>query len=351
MEGRAKEWWQSGSHFEWTPPPEQPSQSSDPIRIFHAELGDPDSPLVVLLHGFPTSSIDWSDVAPLLADRFRLGMLDFPGFGFSEKPKRGPYTIRRDAALVAHYVGEVLGAVSSAVVAHDRGDSVALALVELAGRAASGFELTSLVLSNGNVFLPLSNLTTFQRLLLDPATAPSVLEVLTPEMLAAGMGTTTFTPPRTMDNPSIAALAETFAFDDGLAVLHDTIQYLVERSENEAKWLELLAGSPVPTTVVWGLHDTVAPLRVATHVWDRYLSSKPGDNTFWLLPRANHYLQNDQPAELAEVIRSAMAASGGDSPAPAGPGALSAAEGAPVLLDRSRAVMPSAAEVLRSPAG
>ena len=63
-----------------------------------------------------------------------------------------------------------------------------------------------------------------------------------------------------------------------------------------------------------------------------------------LLPEANHYLQNDQPAGLAEVIRASM------SGATAEPGALTDAPGAPVFVDRSRAELPSAAEVLAQPA-
>ena len=91
------------------------------------------------------------------------------------------------------------------------------------------------------------------------------------------------------------ALADTFAVHDGVRVLHDTIQYLVQRSEHETEWLDGLAESTVPTTLVWGLYDTISPLRVASYVWLNYLVHKPGDNTFWVLPRANHYLQHDQP--------------------------------------------------------
>ena len=88
------------------------------------------------------------------------------------------------------------------------------------------------------------------------------------------MGETTFTPPRSLDDPAIAALADTFAFNDGIAVLHDTIQYLVERSEHEQEWLEELARSSDPTTLVWGLYDVVSPLRVAAHVWNAYLATQ-----------------------------------------------------------------------------
>ena len=340
MGPRASEWLQSGAFFEWTPA----EGGGSPLRVFHTELGDAGAPTLLLLHGFPTSSIDWYEMAGLLAGEHRVCMLDFPGFGFSDKPRDGGYSLQRDRGLVEHYAREILGAESVAVIAHDRGDSVALAFAERCSSPDAGFELRHLVLSNGNMFLPLSNLTGFQRLILDPASAPTVLEALTPEMLAAGMGQTTFTPPRSPQDPEVAALADTFAHNDGVAVLHETIQYLVERSQNERGWLDALAASAVPTTLVWGLYDTVSPLRVAAHIWEAFLAQKPGANEFWLLPRANHYLQNDQPQEFVEVIHSSLSEGSPE------PGALSDVDGSPVFIDRSRRELPSAAEVLAQPA-
>lgn len=117
----------------------------------------------------------------------------------------------------------------------------------------------------------------------------------------------------------------------------------MERSENERKWLDTLAGSPVATAIVWGLYDTVAPLRVASYVWEHYLATKPGGNEFWLLPGANHYLQHDQPDEFADVVSRFLQARSPDAPGP-----VSEAAGAPILLDRSRAQLASAESVLAS---
>jgi pimeloyl-ACP methyl ester carboxylesterase len=172
-----------------------------------------------------------------------------------------------------------------------------------------------------------------------------VLAQVTPELLATGMGQQTFTPPRGLEDPAIAALAQTFAYNDGVAVLHDTIQYLIERSDNEQGWLAALSRSEVPTALVWGLYDDVSPLRVAAYVWHTYLATKPGDNQLWLLPRANHYLQEDQPQEFAEVISTALSGR-----SPQAPGPLSAAPGAPILLDRSRPELPEAKDVLAASA-
>ena len=344
MDARARQWLQAGSHFEWLPREPQENIGGS-LQIFHAEFGDPEAPLLLMVHGFPTSSIDWSDVVGELSATHRLCVLDLPGFGFSDKPTGQSYTLRRDTELVAYYLAEILGAASGAVVAHDRGDSVALSFAARCAAGETAFELTNLVLSNGNIFLPLSNLTDYQRLLLDPQTAPA-LNSMTPQMLAAGLGQSTFTPPRGLDDPAIAALADTFAYNDGMVVMHDTIQYLVERAEHEQQWLDALAALPVKTTLIWGLCDTVAPLRVAAHVWDNHLAAKAGVNEFWLLPRANHYLQNDQPREFVQVLEMTLS-----NTSPAAPGPLSAEPGAPVFVDRSRPELASAREVLRRSAG
>jgi pimeloyl-ACP methyl ester carboxylesterase len=229
------------------------------------------------------------------------------------------------------------------VVAHDRGDSVALNFAARCQSGASPFELEHLMLSNGNMFLPLSTLTNFQRQVLHADTAPGVLEVLTPDALAAGMGNATYTPARSLDDPAIAALAQTFAYNDGMSVVHDTIQYLVERSQHEEEWLEALSEVSLPTTLIWGLHDTVSPPRVATYIWNRYVMSKPGVNELWFLPGANHYLQDDAPHEFAEVV---MLALSGNSPQD--PGALRDEPAAPILVDRSQPQLRDAADVLET---
>ena len=323
---RAASWLEAGAFFEWRPV----AGADRSIRIFHAEFGSDDAPVLLLLHGFPTSSLDWSDVVGRLSATHRICTLDFPGYGFSDKPEDWPYSLFLDAELVAHYLTTVVGVRRCTVLSHDRGDSVALLLHHLARSGDLGVELDELVLTNGNIFLPLANLTAFQKLVLDPASAPTVLEQVSPEALAEGMGGTTFSPPRDASDATISALAATFAWNSGVKVLHRTIQYLRERAEHERTWLESLAGSPIPTTVIWGALDTVSPPRVAFHVWERHLRDKPGSNELWLLPGANHYLQNDQPDAFVDAVTAAFARTGTETP-----GALSADERSPIRVDQS----------------
>ena len=162
---------------------------------------------------------------------------------------------------------------------------------------------SDVILTNANVYLPLGNLTAFQTALLDDATGRATAAATTPEMLAAGLGASTFMPRRTLADPEIAALAKTFAYHDGIRVLPDTIQYLHERAADEVSWLTELSTSDVNTTLVWGLHDNVSPVRVANYVWHTFLKHKPGTNRYWIVPNADHYLQCDAPDQLAQIVR------------------------------------------------
>jgi pimeloyl-ACP methyl ester carboxylesterase len=334
-EHRADEWRDRGRHFRWAPA----AGDAPAVEVFHVELGDVDAPALVLVHGFPTSSVDWFEVAQQLSDRYRVCALDFPGFGFSDKPLGWGYRLTRDAELLEHYVSEVLALESMVMFAHDRGSSVAMIHTT---RTASRARLEHLFLSNANLFLPLSNLTRAQLLMLDPATGPALLAQATPQQLAEGMGQTTYTPARGADDAEVRALATIFAHGGGLPVLHETIQYLVERAQDETTWLEALAAVDVPTTFLWGICDTVAPPRVVNHVWDAFMRRKPGRNSLYFIPEANHYVQNDRPDSVVEAFVHALTA-----PDDAAPGAISPQPASPILVDRSRAELPRAVDVLR----
>jgi pimeloyl-ACP methyl ester carboxylesterase len=56
------------------------------LRLFYREAGDPSQPTIVLLHGFPSSSYQFHDLIPRLADHFHVIAADYPGMGFSEAP-------------------------------------------------------------------------------------------------------------------------------------------------------------------------------------------------------------------------------------------------------------------------
>lgn len=280
-----------------------PANEDREVRIAVHRLGTVGAPALVCVHGFPTSSIDFYAVTQELRAEFDIFVLDFPGYGLSEKPPAPyVYSLFDDARLLQHAITEIWQLSSYTMLTHDRGDSVGLIALGML-TDAGGAVPDNLIITNGNVYLPLANLTDFQKAILDPQNGRATAEAVTPEMLAAGLGMGTFMPRRPADDPEILALAQTFAYNDQIRVLPDTIQYLNERAKGESEWLEALAASSVNTTLVWGLHDNIAPVRVANHIWAEHLRDKPGRNHFWLLPTADHYPQNDNPQQLAQIVR------------------------------------------------
>ncbi|GAB7145296.1 alpha/beta fold hydrolase [Mycobacterium riyadhense] len=294
------EWQSGGSTLRWRST--TAANDGQEVTVFSRRCGTPGAPALVLVHGFPTSSIDYFGLARELSAEFDIFLLDFPGYGLSDKPPEPyVYSLFDDARLLVHAITQVWKLTEYRMLTHDRGSSVGMiALDMLAAEAALPVDA---IVTNANIYLPLSNLTTFQTALLDPATGRTTAAATTPELLAAGLGISTFMPRRTLEDPEIAALAKCFAHNDGIRVLPDTIQYLKERSAGETGWLETLSKIPLNVTLVWGLHDNVAPLRVANHVWQAYLRDMPGRSRYWVVPNADHYLQCDAPGQLAQIVR------------------------------------------------
>jgi len=71
------------------------------VRIHYQDAGDENAPALILIHGFISSTLIWSDVfLPLAAAGFRVIALDLPGYGYSDKPADGRYTIDSQAYAV-----------------------------------------------------------------------------------------------------------------------------------------------------------------------------------------------------------------------------------------------------------
>ena len=70
---------------------------ADGVKVFYREAGPANAPVSLLLHGFPTSSFQYRDLIPRLADRYRVIAPDLPGFGFTEVSAERNYTYNFDA--------------------------------------------------------------------------------------------------------------------------------------------------------------------------------------------------------------------------------------------------------------
>ncbi|MFD4118892.1 alpha/beta fold hydrolase [Streptomyces niveus] len=115
-------------------------------ELFYREAGPPDAPVIVLLHGFPTSSFMFRHLIPELADRYHVIAPDHLGFGLSDAPPVGDFDYSFDALadLTAQLLAG-LGVTRYAIYVQDYGAPVGWRLALKAPDA-----ITAIITQNGN---------------------------------------------------------------------------------------------------------------------------------------------------------------------------------------------------------
>jgi pimeloyl-ACP methyl ester carboxylesterase len=295
-------WCQAGEYFDWesTLPV---NREFDALNIFHTCQGNPEDPAILLIHGYPTMSFDYAPLFHELKDDFYVCALDTPGYGFSDKPLDGyDYSIDDDARLVDEYIREIAGLREFALLTHNKGDSVGLALLQIyQAYDEKPYQINHHFITNGNIYLPLAQLTTSQKALLNPIIGPLISPLMTGTRAAANLAELAFA--TTLPQSEIDSYASIFSYQNGMAVMHEITEYLNERSENEVGWLEGLAKSEIPTTLIWGELDAIAPVAVPDYVWTSYLENREAPADYWRIPCVDHYLQVDDPKLIADILR------------------------------------------------
>jgi pimeloyl-ACP methyl ester carboxylesterase len=121
---------------------------ADGVTVFYREAGAADAPVVLLLHGFPTSSFQFRELIPSLADRYRVIAPDFPGFGFTEVPEQRRYKYSFDAlANTVLAFTDALQLKRYALYVFDYGAPVGLRLA-----MARPERVTAIISQNGNAY-------------------------------------------------------------------------------------------------------------------------------------------------------------------------------------------------------
>lgn len=272
-----------------------------------AEPGEPTGtsgstyPLLVL-HGFPTSSIDFVRVLEALNAERRVVLLDYPGFGLSVKPDRA-YSLFEQADVVES-VAQQLSLEDVDLLTHDMGDSIG---GELLARSLDGdlnFGVRRRVITNGSIYLARAQLTDGQQFL---RALPDELlpEDTAPDQRALTDALADLVAPGLQGNPVIvAALRESaglICHGGGDRLLARTIRYVDERSVHESRWTGAIETHSAPLTILWGRHDPIAVAGMASTLHQR----RPDSQLVWL--DAGHWPMIERPTEFATALRQALA--------------------------------------------
>ncbi|HKX20213.1 MAG TPA: alpha/beta hydrolase [Nitrososphaeraceae archaeon] len=121
----------------------------DGHKIFYREAGDKENtPTILLLHGFPTSSHMFRNIIPALADKFHLVAPDYPGFGYSSMPSLDEfeYTFDHIADIVDKFINKI-GVEKYSLYLMDYGAPVGFRLA-----VKHPEKIEALIVQNGNAY-------------------------------------------------------------------------------------------------------------------------------------------------------------------------------------------------------
>ncbi|MFI1760738.1 alpha/beta fold hydrolase [Streptomyces sp. NPDC020800] len=261
--------------------------------LFVRQDGPAGGPPVTLVHGFPTSSHDWSLIVPGLAARgHRVTTFDLLGFGYSDKPRRHAYSVLEQADLVED-VWRGLDIGDTALVAHDYGVSVAQELL-----ARSPGRITRMAWLNGGLYPDLHRPVRVQRLLhgpLGPLLARAVTERGFRTTMRQVLG-------RPVPGEDLHAMWESICRDRGHRLAPRLLRYIDERRAHQARWVPALEGYGGPTLFLWGPADPIS----GAHVLARIRRRMPSATVSELAgpPAVGHYPQVEAPDEVtAHLVR------------------------------------------------
>lgn len=297
-------------------PPYSPDQWKDKGSYFHHKdhpvfyVDEGQGPVIVLIHGFPTSSFDWSYIWDGLGDYRRIAP-DLMGFGFSAKPTSYHYSISDQASLVEGML-EQLGIAEYQILAHDYGDTVAQELLARhrmrKHRLEPGKETTiqsteswpdvgtqsvirSCCLLNGGLFPEVHRPRTIQKLLIGPfgsIVARLINKSKFEKSFAEIFGKNSRPSQQELDY--FWLLIET---NHGTRIYHKLIRYMQERKQFRTRWVEPLQKGDVPLRLINGPDDPVS----GKHMAERYRELVP-EADIVLLEGIGHYPQTEAPQQV-----------------------------------------------------
>ncbi len=271
------------------------TETIDGVKIFYREAGPADGPVVLLLHGFPTSSHMFRNLIPYLADKYRVIAPDYPGYGQSDAPdhKKFTYTFAHYADIV-DTLAQRLGASRYALYVMDYGAPVGYRLALKHPERVSG-----LIVQNGNAYE--EGLRDFWNPIKaywaenTPARRKALANLVTLDITrfqyTDGMGDVSRISPDNWVHDQ-ALLDRPGNSDIQLDMLYDYRTNV----PLYPKFQQFFRDRKPPTIIVWGKNDTIFPAEGA----HPYLRDLP-DAELHLLD-SGHFALEDRLSEMAPLI-------------------------------------------------
>jgi pimeloyl-ACP methyl ester carboxylesterase len=274
---------------------------SEPFRdcSIHTFRQQGEGPLLLLLHGFPSSSYDWRPLLELLPGANVLAF-DFLGFGLSDKPRDSDYSLFWQADLTEELVRRHGEGRPVFVLAHDMGTSVANELMAREIEGKLEMELAGILLFNGSMVLEVASPTPAQRALRSRL-GPLVARLSSERFFRHQFGSV-FSAAHPLSEEEAADQWTLVCHNGGRTLGHRLVSYMDQRETHAERWHGAIRDWPGALSLAWGMLDPVASAAVLAALREL----RPGVAVSELDELA-HYPQIEDPRRLAQVLDSVMA--------------------------------------------
>jgi len=261
-----------------------------PVRLAVEDTGQ--GKPVVLIHGLGTNSYTWHRIAPRLAESHRVISIDLKGFGASEKPLEGPYTVRAQADLVREVIDRK-GLRDVTLVGHSYGGGIAL-LLALDDAKADSQRVSRLLLLD-SIAYPQSTPLFFDLIQL-PVIGDLSVSVVPPDVQIEQALRLAYEQEDAVTAEAISRYAAPLATTGGKHAVVETIRHIVP--ENIETIARQYPDITVPTLIVWCDKDRVVPIDLG-----RRLARNMPRASLRIVRGCGHAPQEEKPDETLQVIK------------------------------------------------
>lgn len=265
--------------------------SDGQIAFWTAGTGRP----LVLIHGFPTASWDWSRIwTPLREKGRRLVALDMLGFGLSDKPSGHTYDLMDQTDLHAQLLSE-LGISEYDIIAHDYGVSIAQELLARQDEGRPGAKIGAVVYLNGGL-IPGEHRPRLIQHLMEGPMGPLVSQLLSRKRFGKAFSAV-FGPDTQPSEAELDQFWQLMTHKGGHRLGHKLIRYMHDRRQHKSRWVGVLERAIVPQRLINGVLDPVS----GGHLAEAY-ERRVDDADILRLEDVGHYPQWEAADRVLEGI-------------------------------------------------
>jgi pimeloyl-ACP methyl ester carboxylesterase len=261
----------------------------DGVRVHYQAAGDERAPTLLLVHGFLASNFIWRDVlVPLAAQGFHTVAPDLVGFGFSDKPADGEYTIAAQARMLVRLMDE-LQLERAALIGSSYGGAVAaLAALDYPARVER-LVLVGAVINDDLKQHPVLRLVATRGI--GDVVSPALLD-LRYFLRRKLSGWRSANGDRARAELQIAGRHLPLrAVDTQRAMLQTLRRWRAARVEDEAHLIKQ------PVLLIWGAQDADTPLRHGQTLHRLIPNSR-----LFVFHNVGHLPQEERPREFTEMV-------------------------------------------------